>query len=134
MMKNIEDKRIAVYNEGCYNSLKFLSNSFNIKLFVPEKLDYPYEHINPFSSQSYWIDIVKMNLDLKIPNWKINKTPQLEIYEKLLACHEFKEIPPDLTCCEFYSHFAEEIEHRNYFNDDYRNQIVRFPKDSIGST
>ena len=127
MSTNKEKKCIAIYDRGCYNSLKFLSNEFNIKLFdEPEDMGYLE---NPFGIPSYWILIFKVKLDLNLPNCKINKTPQLFVYENLITCQEFKQIPSEVTISEFYSHFAESIERRR-FNDDYKNQIFKFPTDS----
>lgn len=130
----MKNKCIAIIGKECYNSLKFLSDEFYLKLLNSQERRRIFEDFsniggeatyNPFGEYPpYWILIHLQKFDSN------TSFDQKVIYKKLIKLEDFINLPTNITYDEFFELFLEK---ESYIRtqSDYINQIVINPEPMI---
>ncbi len=133
----MENKNVAISGIECYNSLRFLSSSFNIKLLDDSEEKnieddwanpFGYKKYNPFNEPAYWIWITGKKLIKK--DFRIRGVPQKIIYVKLVKSSDLRSFPPNVEFSEFTDNFF--VKRKKWDIGIHRQVTIRHPKNIKG--
>lgn len=132
------NKCVAITGKKCYDSLRFLSDEFNMKLLEgAEKEDFtlsmenPFSETvyNPFGKPAYFVWIKTIDLNRRYKNFKIrNVTPKI-YFKRLVRKGEFEQFSTQVTYDEFVNFFLYEDKFNTweFKKREYSKQILRTP-------